>query len=188
MESSASDGRTDSLPTREVRPTDLDELKLLHEDWFPVRYNRSFYEGVVEGKMMGTNKPLFTLLAVDPEATPRPRSVVSMPNATSSAAEPGKGGQEPIKSFDGPKAALEVHERTDLHDLCEAAEPRGGEATDIWTAPIVGAVIAQVREGPSAPSPSSPSDGGLEAKLCVRVELSPRPDPYRTALPPLLGP
>uniref|UniRef100_A0A7S2GZ31 N-alpha-acetyltransferase 60 n=1 Tax=Octactis speculum TaxID=3111310 RepID=A0A7S2GZ31_9STRA len=50
---------------RPLCPEDLEELKSLHEEWFPVRYSKAFYESVVHGVVLGSDAPLFSLVAVD---------------------------------------------------------------------------------------------------------------------------
>ncbi|KAJ8600778.1 hypothetical protein CTAYLR_006091 [Chrysophaeum taylorii] len=48
---------------RPMRVSDLEEVRALHEEWFPVRYSYSFYDAAVRERMVGTNEPLFTLIA-----------------------------------------------------------------------------------------------------------------------------
>lgn len=48
---------------RAMRTSDLNEMRALHEEWFPVRYSYAFYEAAVRHRMVGTNDPLFTVVA-----------------------------------------------------------------------------------------------------------------------------
>ena len=48
---------------RRMAVTDMEEVRALHETWFPVRYSTSFYEAAVRERMVGTHDPLFTLIA-----------------------------------------------------------------------------------------------------------------------------
>ena len=53
------------LTYRSVQPSDFEQLKLLHEEFFPVRYNDSFYTDTCSG--VGINgDPLFSVIATAP--------------------------------------------------------------------------------------------------------------------------
>jgi len=53
----------DAVAFRPIRVADLEQMRALHEDWFPVRYSTSFYENAVREKMVGTHDPLFAVIA-----------------------------------------------------------------------------------------------------------------------------
>jgi len=53
------------LAYRRLRVEDLDEIRRLHEEWFPVRYSAGFYDAAVRERMVGTSEPLYTLVAED---------------------------------------------------------------------------------------------------------------------------
>jgi ribosomal protein S18 acetylase RimI-like enzyme len=55
---------------RPIRPEDEDQLRLLHEDWFPVRYKEAFYVNAVKGKMYDSDDPIFSVVAEVPSAPP----------------------------------------------------------------------------------------------------------------------
>ena len=46
---------------RTIKPTDLQEIKALHEEFFPVRYVDQFYQDAVEGKGIGGDQ-LYTII------------------------------------------------------------------------------------------------------------------------------
>ncbi|KAF1315816.1 N-alpha-acetyltransferase 60-like, partial [Globisporangium splendens] len=50
---------------RKLVAEDVDQVRELHETWFPIRYNQSFYDGAVMGLWMETGGPLFAQLAVE---------------------------------------------------------------------------------------------------------------------------
>lgn len=64
---------------RAMRTSDLNEIRALHEEWFPVRYSYAFYEAAVRHRMVGTNEPLFTLVA-EIDAGPR-RQIIGLVTA-----------------------------------------------------------------------------------------------------------
>ncbi|GLE00989.1 hypothetical protein PINS_up009786 [Pythium insidiosum] len=43
---------------------DIDAVRELHEQWFPIKYQQSFYDGAAQGIWRETGHPLFTRLAV----------------------------------------------------------------------------------------------------------------------------
>ena len=54
---------------RPLQELDRSEIKLLHEQWFPVKYKDVFYDSIVVNKMTGSDKtippiPLFTCAAI----------------------------------------------------------------------------------------------------------------------------
>ncbi|OQR97224.1 hypothetical protein ACHHYP_12310 [Achlya hypogyna] len=53
-----------ALVLRRLEPRDIPQLQALHEDWFPIRYNDSFYQNAGDG-IWETGEPLFTQVAVD---------------------------------------------------------------------------------------------------------------------------
>ncbi|KAJ1453911.1 acyl-CoA N-acyltransferase [Pelagophyceae sp. CCMP2097] len=55
--------RLRTLRYRKIRVDDLDDVRALHEAWFPVRYSQAFYDAAVRERMVGTHEPLFTLVA-----------------------------------------------------------------------------------------------------------------------------
>ncbi|RHY07993.1 hypothetical protein DYB36_013606 [Aphanomyces astaci] len=48
---------------RRIEPRDVAQLQALHEDWFPIRYNESFYQHAGQG-MWENGEPLFTQVAL----------------------------------------------------------------------------------------------------------------------------
>lgn len=50
---------------RPIIPSDRDELKALHEEWFPVKYSDSFYENVVHGFADSERRPIVGLMAIE---------------------------------------------------------------------------------------------------------------------------
>uniref|UniRef100_A0A7S2SR30 N-alpha-acetyltransferase 60 n=1 Tax=Rhizochromulina marina TaxID=1034831 RepID=A0A7S2SR30_9STRA len=66
MASTTETGLVAGLWRRPLQPEDLEEIKLLHEEWFPVRYSMRFYNSVVRGVMMDTDQPIISVVAVDP--------------------------------------------------------------------------------------------------------------------------
>lgn len=54
---------SDSIEYRTILPGDFDSLKRLHEEMFPVRYSKKFYEDAVMGIGL-RKKPLYSLIAV----------------------------------------------------------------------------------------------------------------------------
>ena len=54
----------DVMRFRPLQGTDRDEIQRLHEDWFPVRYKKEFFDDVVDNKMKGLDHPLFSRVAV----------------------------------------------------------------------------------------------------------------------------
>mmetsp|Transcript_3454 Transcript_3454/g.10429 ORF Transcript_3454/g.10429 Transcript_3454/m.10429 type:complete len:236 (-) Transcript_3454:11-718(-) len=62
----ADDAAGDPLPAlsfRTMQVDDLEAVRSLHEEWFPVRYSTGFYDAAVRGKMVGTGEELFSLVA-----------------------------------------------------------------------------------------------------------------------------
>ncbi|KDO23656.1 hypothetical protein SPRG_11104 [Saprolegnia parasitica CBS 223.65] len=53
-----------SLVLRRLEPRDIPQLQALHEDWFPIRYNDSFYQNAGDG-LWETGEPLFTQVAAE---------------------------------------------------------------------------------------------------------------------------
>ena len=53
------------LQFRSMRVEDLEPIKALHEEWFPVRYSAAFYDAAVRERMVGTREPLHTIVAED---------------------------------------------------------------------------------------------------------------------------
>ena len=53
------------LKFRRLCVDDLEAIKALHEEWFPVRYSAAFYDAAVRERMVGTAEPLYTLVAED---------------------------------------------------------------------------------------------------------------------------
>ncbi|TYZ57946.1 hypothetical protein PybrP1_003574 [[Pythium] brassicae (nom. inval.)] len=49
---------------RKLVAADIEQVRGLHETWFPIRYNQSFYDGAATGLWMETGGPLFAQLAV----------------------------------------------------------------------------------------------------------------------------
>ncbi|CAI5725778.1 unnamed protein product [Hyaloperonospora brassicae] len=59
-----------SPPQRVIHFRDLDlpdipQVRELHEEWFPIRYNQAFYDGAARGLWMETGGRLFARLAVE---------------------------------------------------------------------------------------------------------------------------
>lgn len=54
---------SDGIEYRSILPGDYDALKHLHEEMFPVRYSKKFYEDAVMGIGL-RKKPLYSLIAV----------------------------------------------------------------------------------------------------------------------------
>ncbi|KAL8006520.1 putative GNAT domain, acyl-CoA N-acyltransferase [Plasmopara halstedii] len=50
---------------RNLASSDIPQVRALHEDWFPIRYNQTFYDGAAQGLWMETGGPLFARLAVE---------------------------------------------------------------------------------------------------------------------------
>ncbi|KAE8875861.1 hypothetical protein PF010_g9233 [Phytophthora fragariae] len=50
---------------RDLSSRDIPQVRLLHEEWFPIRYNQAFYDGAAQGLWMETGGPLFARLAVE---------------------------------------------------------------------------------------------------------------------------
>jgi len=55
----------DGIWYRSLQPSDREQLKSLHEDWFPVRYTECFYDEVVHGYMGKDGTPTFSIVAID---------------------------------------------------------------------------------------------------------------------------
>ncbi|RLN95840.1 hypothetical protein BBJ28_00013192 [Nothophytophthora sp. Chile5] len=54
---------------RDLASTDIPQVRALHEEWFPIRYNQAFYDGAAQGLWIETGGPLFARLAVEMEAS-----------------------------------------------------------------------------------------------------------------------
>ncbi|GMF65909.1 unnamed protein product [Phytophthora lilii] len=50
---------------RDLGSWDIPQVRQLHEEWFPIRYNQAFYDGAAQGLWMETGGPLFARLAVE---------------------------------------------------------------------------------------------------------------------------
>ncbi|KAF1779456.1 MutY, C-terminal [Phytophthora cactorum] len=50
---------------RDLDSWDIPQVRVLHEEWFPIRYNQAFYDGAAQGMWMETGGPLFARLAVE---------------------------------------------------------------------------------------------------------------------------
>ncbi|KUF96931.1 hypothetical protein AM588_10007040 [Phytophthora nicotianae] len=50
---------------RDLNSWDIPQVRALHEEWFPIRYNQAFYDGAAQGMWMETGGPLFARLAVE---------------------------------------------------------------------------------------------------------------------------
>ena len=48
----------------------LEELRQLHEDWFPVRYKPAFYDCACQNVVWDSKRALFTAMAIDTRAKP----------------------------------------------------------------------------------------------------------------------
>ena len=57
------------IPTsyRTILPKDRHIIQKLHETWFPVTYQKDFYDNLVHGRMCNTNEKLFSNLACNKE-------------------------------------------------------------------------------------------------------------------------
>lgn len=55
---------------RDLSSWDIPQVRLLHEEWFPIRYNQAFYDGAAQGLWMETGGPLFARLAVEMQPSP----------------------------------------------------------------------------------------------------------------------
>eukprot|EP00742_Colponemidia_sp_Colp-10_P009813 GILJ01010736.1.p1 GENE.GILJ01010736.1~~GILJ01010736.1.p1 ORF type:complete len:259 (-),score=23.82 GILJ01010736.1:238-972(-) len=42
----------DQLSYRTLQPTDMEEVKALHSEWFPIRYDQSFFDSAASGKIL----------------------------------------------------------------------------------------------------------------------------------------
>ncbi|RLN72891.1 hypothetical protein BBJ28_00017834, partial [Nothophytophthora sp. Chile5] len=54
---------------RDLASTDIPQVRALHEEWFPIRYNQAFYDGAAQGLWIETGGPLFARLAVEMETS-----------------------------------------------------------------------------------------------------------------------
>ncbi|UIZ22253.1 hypothetical protein KXD40_005272 [Peronospora effusa] len=50
---------------RDLNSWDIPQVRQLHEKWFPIRYNQSFYDGAAKGLWMETGGSLFARLVVE---------------------------------------------------------------------------------------------------------------------------
>ncbi|KAF4128068.1 Retinal Maintenance domain-containing protein [Phytophthora infestans] len=55
---------------RDLNSWDIPQMRALHEEWFPIRYNQAFYDGAAQGMWMETGGPLFARLAVEMRSSP----------------------------------------------------------------------------------------------------------------------
>ncbi|ETI41951.1 hypothetical protein L914_12381 [Phytophthora nicotianae] len=55
---------------RDLNSWDIPQVRALHEEWFPIRYNQAFYDGAAQGMWMETGGPLFARLAVEMQPSP----------------------------------------------------------------------------------------------------------------------
>ncbi|EEY55490.1 uncharacterized protein PITG_22191 [Phytophthora infestans T30-4] len=55
---------------RDLNSWDIPQVRALHEEWFPIRYNQAFYDGAAQGMWMETGGPLFARLAVEMRSSP----------------------------------------------------------------------------------------------------------------------
>ncbi|RHY30025.1 hypothetical protein DYB32_004679 [Aphanomyces invadans] len=62
MEGSRPDDES-AILLRQLESRDTGQLQALHEDWFPIRYNESFYRNAGQGRWEN-GEPLFTQVAV----------------------------------------------------------------------------------------------------------------------------
>lgn len=53
------------LAFRALAARDIPQVRALHEEWFPIRYNQSFYEGAAQGTWMETGGPMLARVAVE---------------------------------------------------------------------------------------------------------------------------
>jgi GNAT superfamily N-acetyltransferase len=60
------------LQFRRIQPSDKEEIKRLHEFWFPVKYMDEFYDDLVYERMTGTGEPLFTSIGYRMDSYHRP--------------------------------------------------------------------------------------------------------------------
>ena len=49
---------------RAVEPQDREQVQALHERWFPVKYEKAFYDALIHNKMAYSGEPLYTCVAV----------------------------------------------------------------------------------------------------------------------------
>lgn len=70
------------LKLRDLTPRDIPQVRALHEEWFPIRYNQSFYDGAAQGAWIETGGPMLARVAVEltPAASPC-EAGVEVPNA-----------------------------------------------------------------------------------------------------------
>ncbi|KAG7377107.1 hypothetical protein PHYPSEUDO_012157 [Phytophthora pseudosyringae] len=55
---------------RDLGSGDIPQVRALHEEWFPIRYNQAFYDGAAQGLWMETGGPLFARLAMVTQPSP----------------------------------------------------------------------------------------------------------------------
>lgn len=60
----------DCISFRPLQESDRDQIQLLHEDWFPVRYKNEFYDELVHHRMFNSGEQLLTCAAVYEEEDP----------------------------------------------------------------------------------------------------------------------
>ncbi|DBA00583.1 TPA: LOW QUALITY PROTEIN: hypothetical protein N0F65_007712 [Lagenidium giganteum] len=53
------------LQFRPLHADDIPQLRQLHEEWFPIRYNQAFYDGASRGVWTETGGPLFARVVVE---------------------------------------------------------------------------------------------------------------------------
>lgn len=67
---------------RELTARDIPQVRALHEEWFPIRYNQSFYDGAATGLWTETGGPMLARVAVELAAPSSPSAAaVEVPNA-----------------------------------------------------------------------------------------------------------
>eukprot|EP00978_Attheya_sp_CCMP212_P031678 scaffold120601_cov51-Attheya_sp.AAC.3 len=52
-----------TIEYREVEPRDKEQIRALHDEWFPVKYKDDFYDELVFHRMAGSGEPLFSCVA-----------------------------------------------------------------------------------------------------------------------------
>jgi len=55
---------------RKMVPDDTNEVRLLHDEWFPIKYNDEFYTSMAQGTEFGGAGPVFCIVAVHEELSP----------------------------------------------------------------------------------------------------------------------
>ena len=57
-----------SIIFRPIQPKDQEQIQMLHEQWFPVKYTKEFYDDLVYERMASTGDPLFTCVGTIPSS------------------------------------------------------------------------------------------------------------------------